>query len=48
MDEELEKNGDDRGYTPRPAWQVWMARIGLVVFVAWVIWETVRMAQGWY
>lgn len=47
MDEELEKNVEP-GYTPRPAWQVWMARIGLVLFVALVIWETVRMARGWY
>ena len=25
------------GYVPRPAWQVWAARIGLVVFIGIVI-----------
>ena len=44
MDEMEEK---DQGYTPRPAWQVWMARIGLVLFIALVVWEMVRMAAGW-
>ena len=23
----------ESGYTPRPAWQVWAARIGLVLFI---------------
>lgn len=38
---------ESRGYVPRPAWQVWAARIGLVLFVALVIWETLRLANGW-
>ncbi len=25
------------GYTPRPAWQVWAARIGLAVFILFLI-----------
>lgn len=45
MDETLDK---EQGYVPRPAWQVWLARVGLVLFVALVIWELVRMANGWY
>lgn len=45
MEETQEK---EPGYTPRPVWQVWMARVGLVLFIALVIWETVRMARGWY
>lgn len=47
MDEELEKK-DEPGYVPRPAWQVWAARVGLVLFLALVVWEMVRMAHGWY
>ena len=30
-DEIMEK--EEAGYTPRPAWQVWAARIGLIVFL---------------
>ena len=30
--EELEQKIDE-GYTPRPAWQVWGARIGLVIVI---------------
>ena len=24
---------EQEGYTPRPAWQVWMARVGVVIMV---------------
>ena len=27
------------GYVPRPAWQVWAARVGVVVFIAFVIYQ---------
>lgn len=27
----------ESGYVPRPAWQVWAARIGLVLFIAVVV-----------
>lgn len=38
MDEmELQKEIQEDGYKPRPAWQVWGARIGLVVFVLGLI-----------
>ena len=36
MDEQRNENQEqirDSGYTPRPSWQVWAARIGLIVFV---------------
>ena len=33
-------------YTPRPAWQVWAARIGLVVFVGFLIMYYVNIAGG--
>ena len=30
--EELE-NQETKGYTPRPTWQVWAARAGLVIMI---------------
>ena len=33
-------------YTPRPAWQVHMARVGLVIFILFVIWQAVQLAGG--
>ena len=37
---------ESEGYTPRPTWQVWMARIGLVIFILFVIWQAVQIAGG--
>ncbi len=34
------------GYVPRPAWQVWAARIGLVLFIAFVIYQYLSIAGG--
>ena len=42
-------NGEDRrevGYVPRPAWQVWAARIGLVAFILFLIFYYSRMLRG--
>ena len=36
----------DEGYVPRPAWQVWGARIGLVLFILFVIWQIAQIAMG--
>ena len=33
-------------YTPRPKWQVWAARIGLVLFVLLVILYYINIARG--
>ena len=33
-------------YTPRPAWQVWAARIGLVIFVAFLVMFYLKVARG--
>ena len=33
-------------YMPRPAWQVWLARIGLVLFVATVLLYYANMMWG--
>ena len=34
------------GYVPRPVWQVWAARVGLVLFVLFVIYQILAIARG--
>ena len=33
-------------YVPRPQWQVNMARVGLVLFILFVIWQILQIAMG--
>ncbi len=33
-------------YIPRPAWQVWGARVALVLFVALIIMYMIKIARG--
>ena len=35
---------EQEGYIPRPAWQIWAARIGLVVFIGIVIVQILQLA----
>lgn len=42
----MENNEGERGYVPRPAWQVWAARVGVVLFIALVIYQYVRIMRG--
>ena len=37
---------DTIGYVPRPAWQVWLARVALVLFIIIVIGQALRIARG--
>ena len=53
MDNNMEKQPIDpaaeeetTGYVPRPAWQVWGARIGLVIFIGFVILQILQIAGG--
>ena len=50
MDQEdiLEQNPEEeqQGYTPRPRWQVWAARVGLVLFVALIVMYYIHMMRG--
>ena len=41
--EQVEK---EEGYVPRPAWQVRMARAGLVLFILFVIWQILQIATA--
>ena len=34
------------GYVPRPVWQVWCARIALVLFIIIVLGQALRIARG--
>ena len=33
-------------YSPRPMWQVWGARVGLVLFLLFVLWQLIQIAGG--
>ena len=46
MDKENENIPQQEGYIPRPAWQVWAARIGLVIFIGLVIAQIAQIAGG--
>ena len=37
---------EEKKYPPRPAWQVWAARIGLVIFVVFLVMFYVKVARG--
>ena len=46
MEDKNENLEEQQGYVPRPAWQVWMARSGLVLFVLIVIYQILSIATG--
>ena len=46
MKDTQETTPEESGYTPRPAWQVWMARIGLVFMILFVIYQILSIATG--
>ena len=37
---------EERSYVPRPAWQVWGARIGLLLFLIVLIFYYLNIARG--
>ena len=42
----MDNETQDNGYVPRPAWQVWAARLGLVFAIAFVIYQLLTIAGG--
>ena len=47
MDERNENQvPENEGYTPRPAHQVWLARIGLAAMILFVIYQLITIATG--
>ena len=45
-DKQREDIPQDQGYEPRPTWQLWLARIGLVIFIGFVILQVVQIYNG--
>lgn len=43
---EQETPETEEGYMPRPGWQVWGARIGLVIFIGFVALQIISIARG--
>ncbi len=37
---------EEEHYEPRPMWQVWMARVGLVLFLLFVVYQILTIAGG--
>ena len=49
MDEQRKNEVEETkepGYIPRPAWQVWGARIGLVIFVLFLVMYYINIFRG--
>ena len=47
MDEQRKENQqEESGYSPRPAWQVWAARLGVVVVIVCFILYLFHIATG--
>ena len=45
-EQQNEQQKQEEGYVERPLWQVWGARIGLVIFIAFVILQIVEIYRG--
>ena len=45
QEEEPQPTGE-KGYVPRPAWQVWMARIGLALFILVILLYYLKMMRS--
>ena len=43
---EKNQNMEQEPYVPRPKWQVWAARVGLVLFLLFVIYQFLVISRG--
>jgi len=46
MEEEKKEPEAREGYEPRPTWQVWAARLGVVLMILFVIYQILSIARG--
>ena len=46
MEENRNQQQEQETYIPRPAWQVWAARVGLVLFILFVIYQFLTIVRG--
>ena len=44
--EDMQKKPEQERYVERPMWQVWGARVGLVVFLLFVVYQIISIAGG--
>ena len=35
---------ENKGYVPRPMWQVWTARVGVVLMILFIIYQLLQIA----
>ena len=42
----MENETEEKGYIPRPAWQVWAAMVGVVLAIGFVIYQVMTIAGG--
>ena len=48
MDEQqFEQEVQEAPYVPRPKWQVWLARVAVVLMSGFVIFQVLNMLFGW-
>ena len=45
-EERIDTPEEEAPYKPRPTWQVWLARVALVLFIALVIMYYVNISRG--
>ena len=43
---EVQQEQEQTGYVPRPAWQLWAARVGLVLVILFVAYQILSIATG--
>ncbi len=46
MQKKPEQEQEQERYVERPMWQVWGARVGLVVFLLFVVYQIISIAGG--
>ena len=46
MEENRNQQQEQETYVPRPKWQVWAARVGLVLFILFVIYQFLTIVRG--
>ncbi len=46
MENQKELEPNQEPCRPRPAWQVWAARVALVIFIGFVIWQAIQIAMA--
>ena len=46
MEEKDQEKPVEEGYVPRPAWQVWGARVGAVLFACFIVYQILCIAGG--